>query len=287
MNQPEIDRLNTEVQSHRIFLDVGAADIPAFDEGRVFAGNDVYIGIDAGYEEDAPRHGIESGYDSAHNRLETWSHFSKVLPRFKEQNIYFVGGKGQELPLRDNSIHEVMLGNVLGAPISPHAVWGILNELHRVLDDSGELVISENNTPFPSELLEPFLLSAGFRISSLVKQADELESYRELVKEKGLVEAIKPLQNPPRYVCIAQKVKPLETEAILAKLRENPVPIERKDWRGEKAGWLWFFREIPGYKVDDIEPRVTDIGEAALAPTRRNQIDRLKGKIQKRLQDKS
>ena len=111
----------------KVFVEVGTNQLPVtFMAKREFKDNEMYVGIDTDAEMVRfARHATGKG-----------------------QNTTFIEARGEQLPLKNESIDEILFGNVFGAPrISEQKKVQFLDEAERVLKTDGLLVIKETNTP--------------------------------------------------------------------------------------------------------------------------------------------
>ncbi len=117
-----------EIEPQRIYLEIGPFDEPtAAESSRSFTGPNVYIGL----ELNAGDH-----YDPDMFERQRRS----IGKRVADEQIILAQGDGRNMILPDNSVHEVYLGNVI--PVIPHEdVVLMLQDIHRVMDGSGEVVM--------------------------------------------------------------------------------------------------------------------------------------------------
>ena len=116
-----------EEPATKVFVEVGTNQLPVtFMAKREFKDNELYVGIDTDAEMVRfARHATGEG-----------------------QNATFIEARGEELPLKNESVGEIFFGNVFGAPRIPdHKKVKFLDEAERVLKPDGLLVIKETNTP--------------------------------------------------------------------------------------------------------------------------------------------
>jgi ubiquinone/menaquinone biosynthesis C-methylase UbiE len=129
----------------RIIVEIGAGQRPAPKEGaRDMGNNDIYIGIDP--ERDL----LDIGRgDTLVER--------KIAGG--EGKLAFVAGKGEELPIREGTADEVIIGNLFGEPrVGFEEKKAILRQAAGALKEHGRLVVKENYTPM--ELTEWEALAA-------------------------------------------------------------------------------------------------------------------------------
>ncbi len=116
-----------EEPATKVFVEVGTNQLPVtFMAKREFKDNEMYVGIDTDAEMVRfARHATREG-----------------------QNATFIEARGEQLPLKNESVDEIFFGNVFGAPRIPeHKKAKFLDEAERVLKTGGSLVIKETNTP--------------------------------------------------------------------------------------------------------------------------------------------
>lgn len=132
----------------RVFIEVGTYSLPIPWHGsRKFGENETYIGIDRNRE-----------------NVEHAEELSKLnFPDAK--NLYFIQADAAKLPLGDATADEVFLGNVLGDnSIMPTAKDKFIEEIKRVLKESGKIIIKETNTPAPLKYLRDLLRKHGLYV---------------------------------------------------------------------------------------------------------------------------
>lgn len=212
-SSPKLIEADTNMPT-RLILDIGAADgsmATKYHDGRNFEGNEYYIGIDSGYEEVVHDQPVTEAHPqiSLHDRLSSQSRIADK--KHGEGRAQFLAAKANALPFKSESIQEITLGNFLGAPVRPGVILDTLSEAHRVIQEGGELVISENNTPLDPELAKLALLESGFIVKESYGTSQDLDAYNEQVKKRGVfVEFSYSLAE--RYIYIAQKASPKELE---------------------------------------------------------------------------
>ncbi|MBI4033266.1 MAG: hypothetical protein HY377_02020 [Candidatus Blackburnbacteria bacterium] len=132
----------------RVILDVGSGAYP-FPVGlrqRKIQKGEIYIGIDPD-----TRHAKENFRLVSDKRAGATA---------GEGKGFMAIGVGERLPLRNNSVDEVVIANVIGDPkitgrpqvdlLSASPVKGIIHEIARVLKDNGQAHVVESNTPYPN-----------------------------------------------------------------------------------------------------------------------------------------
>ncbi len=150
-----------EQAKRRVFVEVGTNAIPLpFLGEKEFGENDAYIGLDINKEE------VKSAKQSA-EMLEAYNERPKINKKL------FVAADMGHLPLPDNAVDQLFLGNVLGDPsILKEDHNKLFEEIKRVLTKDGELIIKENNTPLPKDDLSDFLFRHNFKISRFITPRD-------------------------------------------------------------------------------------------------------------------
>lgn len=203
-----------EKTPRRVFLDVGASHGPSIPKD--LTDNDLYIGIDAGYE--LRPIGGEKGYRPAHELLQRHTALNRT--KMPDKHISFMGADGTSLPLRNASVHEINISNLLGASISGDTISGILREAGRVLEDKGEIQITEDISPIPVTYLKPLLLRFGFKVDEIRRRSDNALITGET--DKTNIEA-EFFPNQPAFTALAKRATKEEQENILKELEENPA----------------------------------------------------------------
>lgn len=201
-NQPPYERQHSpELETKpRIFLEIGPWLSPSALRGnRHFTGNDMYIALEKtitgkeqgldNYDEragglyEAITHRPDEEYAVTDNTSTTARNQRLAEEQRPGENIEFIYGDMNNIPLQDQSVYEIFASNVMGQSVS--GFYGALDELSRVTEDGGHLVIKENTTPYPIELTigEPGQLFGDFMIDKIVR-GDEPE-YAQLNQRYG------------------------------------------------------------------------------------------------------
>jgi SAM-dependent methyltransferase len=135
--------------NQRIILEIGTEDWPIFHASKervteLERDGNFYIGVE-----------IDKGQLKKASQITKRSHSSIA------DKALFIEADGTKLPLKTESVEEVVLGNVLGDPsIFKNVIHGILDEAHRVLKRGGLLKIVETATPsYGRNILESLLPS--------------------------------------------------------------------------------------------------------------------------------
>lgn len=166
--QPEYEQQHSpELETKpRIFLEIGPWLSPSALRGdRHFTGNDMYIALEKtitgkeqgldNYDErvggiyEAITHRPDEDYVAADDVSTTTRNQRLAQEQRPGENIEFIYGDMNNIPLQDESVHEIFAGNVLGQSAS--GFYAALGELSRVAEDGAQLVIKENTTPHPIE----------------------------------------------------------------------------------------------------------------------------------------
>lgn len=148
---------NKEISKKKIFLEIGSnvTSVPAQGE-RIFSQDELYIGI-----EPSPK-------------VFEAKKFSEIVGG-KKENINFIQAVGEHLPIKDNSVDELYVGNVFCDPdITCHPSW-LVPEFFRVLITNGKLIIVGTNTPseFDSKEVNELITENGFLIDKVIHPTDE------------------------------------------------------------------------------------------------------------------
>ena len=151
----------------RVFVEVGTNIIPVpFIGGKSFE-HDTYIGVDVKEE-------------NARKARENSDH------RFASEtkNIFFLNADAKKLPLADDSVDELYMGNLIGDPgVTQKEKEIFFKEASRVLKNEGRLVVKETNTPYPvvpdpseqvfiNQSLEELIKKSDFVVEKFVNSAD-------------------------------------------------------------------------------------------------------------------
>ena len=190
----------------RVVLDLGVGAYPwppqptmlQSSDGRElprhFNGNRVYIGMDM--PEDPNRYWVHFFADEEPKKLPTedekkavtqnlaltQKHFRSLRP---EEKLSFMSADGHHIPLRNASVDEVYLCDVLGSQLVNQSANQIMKEVARVIKNSGQVVIRENVTPQWSNVksLPGDLASFGLEVRECKKYGSS--SFDELVNIYG------------------------------------------------------------------------------------------------------
>lgn len=96
----------------------------------------------------------------------------------ESRNTYAAGQYDPRTNLPDQAAHEVFLGNVFGVPsllVEPGGSSALMEEVMRILDDKGEIVIKEtigSLVPIAYELITALATEKGLSIDAHVTQQD-------------------------------------------------------------------------------------------------------------------
>lgn len=125
-----------------IFLEVGYGLDPAAVIGRrkFKADSRIYLGVDPGvgnYGTPADQYG-KTVRDTAARNAEI-----AARERPGEHTLYTLG-TGSQLPVKDDSVTEILMSNVLNAPLEPGEPDQLLDEAYRSLKAAGTLVLRVN-----------------------------------------------------------------------------------------------------------------------------------------------
>jgi len=151
--------LEEEEQKKHIFLEIGPDLSPVPMVGkRKFDGNNYYVGIDINAD----------SVESDKKRAE--SHGMK--------NVSFAQGDGRKMPFADETVDEVFLSNVFGSPKVANdekTINLLFNEISRVCQKNGILIIKETNTPeaMHYDKIKEIAEQYGFTVEQMVRKGDE------------------------------------------------------------------------------------------------------------------
>lgn len=168
----------------RVILDVGsgAYPFPAGVRQRKIQKGEIYIGIDP-----------DAKHAKENFRLMSDKSLSDKRLGVGEGKGFMTIGVGERLPLRNNSVDEVVIANVIGDPkitgrpqddlLSASPVKRIIHEIARVLKDSGQVYVVESNTPYPNRggIIDLFQ-TAGLK---RVKTLEQDKAYRTLERDEA------------------------------------------------------------------------------------------------------
>ncbi|MBI3627464.1 MAG: class I SAM-dependent methyltransferase [Candidatus Sungbacteria bacterium] len=120
-----------EGRPRRVFIDLGTNSLPVTAMGsREFSEDETYIGVDKSRK--YARQNQELAKDD--------------FP--ENENIHFLQADAKKLPVRNESVDEVFLGNLLGSSnISEEEKNKFLQEAKRILKTGGKVIVKETNTP--------------------------------------------------------------------------------------------------------------------------------------------
>lgn len=96
----------------------------------------------------------------------------------ENRNTYAAGQYDPRTNLPDRAAHEVFLGNVFGVPsllAHPEGLSALMEEVMRILDDKGEIVIKETIgplVPIAHELITALAAEKGLSVDAHVTQQD-------------------------------------------------------------------------------------------------------------------
>lgn len=143
----------------RVFVEIGTKYSPATFLGRrKFGENDTYVGFDRDVLS------LREGKNTTDN----------LVAERHGKNVFFVAGNGETMPLKEASADELYFGNVFGDPrTSEGSKAKLLAEAHRILRDSGTLIIQETYTPEVAGDMETLLRMHGFEVETTLKDTDE------------------------------------------------------------------------------------------------------------------
>lgn len=129
---------NKEARPTRVFVDLGSGVFPAaFVGNREFKDKDYYIGVEAN------KKNIETGIGGIVLNPDNLSRMN--------ENVFFLNESvARRLPIPDESVDEVFLGNILGE-YAINFIEPFLLQSYRVLKPGGDLIILEVITPDVAE----------------------------------------------------------------------------------------------------------------------------------------
>jgi len=113
-------------------------------------------------------------------------------------------GEGNKLPLRDRTVREVFMANVLNTSFIDDATKiAILAEINRVLEDGGRLVTQVNwhQSGWPVGKTKQLLKDNDFQVLKIIKATTDIE-YQRLEEEYGVQENARA---PKGYYVIAER----------------------------------------------------------------------------------
>jgi hypothetical protein len=129
-------------ESKKIILEIGTGERPVIGGDRrgkydmmMKKGDHIFIAL-----------------DRIRNKLKKSK--ESILKKYSDdiaKNTLFVNARGQDVPLKNETVSEVVLHNILGDPIINDKFgtqYKIIKEISRVLQEDGEVVILEDITPY-------------------------------------------------------------------------------------------------------------------------------------------
>ncbi len=163
-NAAEAEGFEEEKEPRKVFLEIGARNMPApFFGKRKIGKNETYIDVDIDKESLA----------SAKNLLDRHSKATG------EGHHYFIRADAKNLPLADGSVDEIFMGNVLGDEM--HIEWSarkkFIAEAGRALAKGGYLVILEAYTPLDYVRLHELLEGTDFYVEKAWERNRDTEDF--------------------------------------------------------------------------------------------------------------
>lgn len=157
-----------------VYLEIGYGLDPMAILSRRKFHDRMYVGIDKAigdYEN------LIAEYPDA-VKIQTQSFLRETSARKQGEHIFFIMGSGENLPLPNDSVHEIFMSNVVNAELNPEAASGILHEARRVIEKGpaypGTLVlkVNWNRSDWTIDKMVSFLGENGFLVFRSVRGSD-------------------------------------------------------------------------------------------------------------------
>ncbi len=195
----------TNPEPKEIYLEIGPGLDPSALRGtNTYAGNKFYVGLDLASDE-SRQYTPDRTYGEE-VKLQTPALQEEAKLQRPDENIFFVEGKGQALPLRDQSVQEIYAANVLTAPQDDDNRIKLLHEMGRVLKDDGELIIKVDwdTEAWDKNHVVDMLITSGFELDKIISFDEDPLEYQQIETQRGKSQ----LHNEPEgYFIFVRKQK--------------------------------------------------------------------------------
>lgn len=178
-----------EQKQPQILLEIGPGISPVVLNGdRTFQEDQIYIGIDIAEGHYFPKEEVYYG-DRVRQFLPNYQ--GRVNLERPNERIQFLYADGSNIPLPDSSVSEVYLANIMTSPIPSSKKSMLLQEVVRVLDNEGKLIIKVNwggdfwLWPEEEGELHAMAKAHGFIIEDSIDSLDNQPKYDELERRFG------------------------------------------------------------------------------------------------------
>ncbi len=138
-------------RSKRVILEIGPGPLPFYIDGeRKIDKDEIYFGIEP-------------------NRKS--AQWASEMVSAEDGEATILRARGQELPIKNDYIDEVIIKNVFGEPEEKITITRLMEnfakELQRVVKNGGKIIIVETNTPFytPTKDIAQVFARYGFKVN--------------------------------------------------------------------------------------------------------------------------